>query len=79
MDPGRKSGSAIPGQPFRITDGTENRMMRYTGNWVDVHAFFTGNVDSDVSLYSPTGTRYIITAAAGLAAPTTATARKVEV
>ena len=60
VDPGRKSGSAIPGAPFRINDGTENRMMRFTGDWVDVHAFFTGNVKSDVSLYSPTGTRYQI-------------------
>ena len=60
VDPGRKSGSAIPGKPFRINDGTENRMMRFTGDWIDVHAFFTGNVKTDVSLYSPTGTRYQI-------------------
>lgn len=60
VDPGRKSGSAIPGDPFRINDGTENRMMRFTGDWIDVHAFFTGNVKTDVSLYSPTGTRYQI-------------------
>ena len=79
VDPGRKSGSAIPGQPFRINDGTENRMMRFTGNWVDVHAFFTGNVDADVSLYSPTGTRYIIAAVQGGAATTSVTTRKVEV
>lgn len=63
-DPGRKSGSAIPGKPFRINDGTENRMMRFTGDWVDVHAFFTGNVDVETSLYSPSGTRYVIAATA---------------
>lgn len=62
VDPGRKSGSAIPGKPFRISDGTENRMMRYTGTWTDVHAYFTGNVDAECSLYSPTGTRYVIAA-----------------
>ena len=65
VDPGRKSGSAIPGKPFRINDGTENRMMRFTGDWVDVHAFFTGNVDVETSLYSPTGTRYVIAAGDG--------------
>ena len=65
VDPGRKSGSAIPGKPFRIDDGTENRMMRYAGTWTDVHAFFTGNVNSDVSLYSPSGTRYVIAAVDG--------------
>ena len=59
-DPGRKSGSAIPGKPFRVSDGTENRQMRFTGDWVDVHAFFTGNVSSETLLYSPTGTRYVI-------------------
>ena len=62
VDPGRKSGSAIPGKPFRVSDGTENRMMRFTGSWMDVHAYFTGNVDNETSLYSPTGTRYVIAA-----------------
>ena len=62
IDPGRKSGSAVPGKPFRIDDGVENRMMRFTGDWVDVHAFFTGNVDIETRLYSPTGTRYVIPA-----------------
>ena len=65
VDPGRKSGSAIPGKPFRVSDGTENRMMRYTGTWTDVHAFFTGNVANETSLYSPTGTRYVIAASPG--------------
>ena len=59
-DPGRKSGSAIPGKPFRIDDGTENRMMRYAGDFIDVHAFFTGNVKAECKLYSATGTRYVI-------------------
>ena len=66
VDPGRKSGSAIPGKPFRINDGTENRMMRFTGDWVDVHAFFTGNVSTETLLYSPTGTRYVIAAGGSL-------------
>ena len=67
VDPGRKSGSAIPGKSFRVSDGTENRMMRYTGTWTDVHAYFTGNVPNETSLYSPTGTRYVIAASGGQA------------
>ena len=78
VDPGRRSGSAIPGKPFRINDGTENRMMRFTGDWVDVHAFFTGNVDVETSLYSPTGTRYIIAATGGQAEVAASPTRKVE-
>ena len=77
VDPGRKSGSAIPGKPFRVSDGTENRMMRYTGTWTDVHAFFTGNVPKETSLYSPSGTRYVIAAPDVLkAAPAKAPAPK---
>lgn len=65
VDPGRKSGSAIPGKPFRITDGTENRMMRFTGDWIDIHSFFTGNVKVDCRLFSPSGTPYKIKAEGG--------------
>ena len=68
VDPGRKSGSAVPGKPFRVNDGTENRQMRYDGNWIDVHAFFTGNVPTETLLYSPTGTRYVIAGATPLGA-----------
>ena len=78
VDPGRRSGSAVPGKPFRINDGTENRMMRFTGDWVDVHAFFTGNVDVETSLYSPTGTRYIIAATDPATAPVASPPRKSE-
>ena len=61
-DPGRKSGNAVPGRPFVISDGTEKRQMRYTGRFMDVHAFFVGNVTVDTTLWSPTGTRYVISA-----------------
>ena len=64
-DPGRKSGNAVPGRPFVISDGTEKRQMRYTGRFMDVHAFFVGNVTVDTTLWSPTGTRYVISADAG--------------
>jgi hypothetical protein len=63
VDPGRKSGSALPGKPFVITDGIEKRQMRFTGDFMDVHAMFVGDAKFDVDLYSPTGTRYSISAA----------------
>ena len=62
VDPGRKSGNAIPGKPFVVTDGTEKRQFRFTGDWTDVHALFVGDVANETTLYSPTGTRYIIAA-----------------
>ena len=62
--PGRKSGSALPGSPFVVTDGTEKRTFRLVGDFMDVHALFLGDAKSDLDLYSPTGTRYSITAAA---------------
>lgn len=76
VDPGRKSGNAIPGKPFRIDDGTENRMMRYTGTWTDVHAYFTGDAANDCRLYSPSGTRYVITASGGVTVTKAKTAPK---
>ena len=62
-DPGRKSGSALPGKPFVVTDGTEKRTMRYSGDFMDVHAMFVGDSKFDIDLYSATGTRYSIAAA----------------
>ena len=63
VDPGRKSGSALPGKPFVVTDGTEKRQMRYSGDFMDVHAMFVGDSKFAIDLYSPTGTRYSIAAA----------------
>ena len=65
VDPGRKSGSALPGKPFVVTDGTEKRQMRYSGDFMDVHAMFVGDAKFAIDLYSATGTRYSIAAAAG--------------
>ena len=68
VDPGRKSGSALPGKPFVVTDGIEKRQMRYTGSFMDIHALFVGGAKFDTDLFSPTGTRYSITAVdAGIA------------
>ena len=67
VDPGRKSGSALPGSPFVVTDGTEKRTFRLVGDFMDVHALFLGDAKADLDLYSPTGTRYsIITADPGM-------------
>ena len=51
-DPGRTNGSAIPGNPFILDDGTERRQFHYTGDFVDLHAFFVGEAAMDLSLYS---------------------------
>ena len=62
VDPGRKSGSALPGSPFVVHSGTETRTFRVVGNFIDVHALFVGDAAMDLDLYSPTGTRYSILA-----------------
>lgn len=61
IDPGRRTGSALPGDPFIADDNLERRQMRYTGDWMDVHAFFVGDAAMPMSLYSSSGTRYTIT------------------
>ena len=79
VDPGRKSGNAVPGKPFVADDGTEKRQFRYTGDWTDVHALFVGNVAAETKLYSSTGTRYVIAAPAALSTFTTkASAKKAD-
>lgn len=51
-DPGRRNGSALPGNPFILADGTETRSFMYTGDFVDLHAFFVGDAKMDLVLYS---------------------------
>ena len=51
-DPGRRNGSAVPGNPFILDDGTEKRQFHYTGDFVDLHAFFVGEASKDLVLYS---------------------------
>ena len=63
VGPGRKSGSAIPGSPFILSDGTETRQFRYPGSFTKLHAYLVGDAAMDLELFSPTGTRYVITAA----------------
>jgi hypothetical protein len=63
FDPGRRNGSAIPGNPFILDDGTEKRQFHYTGNFIDLHAFMVGEAAMDLTLYSQSAA-YSITAAA---------------
>ena len=65
VDPGRRSGSALPGKSFRVVGdaglpGEENRQFTYDGRWMDVHALFVGDASMQVNLYSPSGTRYTV-------------------
>ena len=60
-DPGRRNGSATPGQQMILSDGTETRQFTYTGPWTDVHAYLVGNAKMDMSAYSASA-RYLITA-----------------
>ncbi len=52
FDPGRRNGSAVPGNPFILDDGTEKRQFRYTGTLMDLHAYIKGEAAMDLILYS---------------------------
>ena len=52
VDPGRRNGAAIPGNPMIVDDGVERRQFHYTGNFVDLHAFFVGQAKMALTLYS---------------------------
>jgi hypothetical protein len=59
VDPGRKVGNALPGEPFILDDGTEKRQFTFAGNVVDLHAFLSSDVKEETKLYT-TGARYVI-------------------
>ena len=63
-DPGRRNGSALPGNPFILDDGVEKRQFQYTGPFVALHAFFVGAAKMDLTLYSQSAA-YSIAAAGG--------------
>jgi len=52
FDPGRRNGSALPGNPFILDDGTEKRQFHYTGTFMNLHAFFVLQATNDMTLYS---------------------------
>ena len=59
VDPGRKVGNALPGDPFILDDGTEKRQFTFTGNVIDLHAFLVSDAKAETKLYT-TGARYVI-------------------
>lgn len=52
FDPGRRNGSALPGNPFILDDGVEKRQFHYTGTFMNLHSFFVGEAKMDLTLYS---------------------------
>jgi len=64
-DPGRRNGSAIPGNPFILADGIETRSFMYTGNFIDLHAFFVGEAKMALTLYSQSAAYSIAKAEGG--------------
>lgn len=64
-DPGRRNGSAVPGNPFILDDGTEKRQFHYTGTLMDLHAFIKGDASMDLTLYSQSAAYEIKAAEAG--------------
>lgn len=64
VDPGRRNGTATPGKEFILDDGTERRAFTFTGPFVDLHSFITGDAKMDLFLYSPSA-RYSIKEAGG--------------
>lgn len=64
FDPGRRNGSALPGNPFILDDGIERRQFQYTGTFMDLHAFFVGEAKMALTLYSQSAA-YSIAAAGG--------------
>jgi len=51
-DPGRRNGSALPGNPFILDDGVEKRAFHYTGTFTSLHAYFVLQAKMDLTLYS---------------------------
>lgn len=64
FDPGRRNGTATPGNPFILDDGVEKRSFTYTGPFTDLHAFITGDASKSLTLYSPSAS-YVITVEEG--------------
>ena len=52
VDPGRRNGSATPGQQMILVAGGERRQFTYTGPWMQVHSWLVGNVPRQTAAYS---------------------------
>lgn len=64
VDPGRRNGAAIPGKQMILDDGIERRAFHYTGSFLDLHAFISGDAKMALTLYSQSAA-YEIAAAEG--------------
>lgn len=65
IDPGRRNGSATPGQEMILDDGIERRSFTYVGPWVEVHAFLTTALKTGTTKCYSASARYDITVEAG--------------
>ncbi len=52
QDPGRKVGSAIPGWPFILDDGTEKRQFTTTGDVQNLILYLQDNLKVTTKLYT---------------------------
>lgn len=59
IDPGRKTGSAIPGWSFILDDGTEKRQFTTTADVLALHLWLADNVKATTRLYTE-GAMYTI-------------------
>ena len=53
FDPGRRNGAATPGSPFILDDGVEKRSFTYTGPFLNLHSFLSGDAKMSFRCYSP--------------------------
>lgn len=69
VDPGRKSGTALPGRPFVLREFGKNeelgqvnerRQFTFTGRVVDLHAWLRANAEVPCFLHTNSGARYLI-------------------
>ena len=51
-DPGRKTGSALPGFTFTLDDEVEKRSFTLQGDVMDLHSFLSGGLKADCTLYT---------------------------
>ena len=64
-DPGRRNGSATPGDPFILDDGVEKRSFTFTGPFLALHAFLVGDAAMALRCYSPSASYEIAKADGG--------------
>lgn len=63
-DPGRRNGTATPGEPFMLDDGVEKRAFTFTGSVITLHAFLMSDAAMDLTFFSPSAAYPIAAAVA---------------